>query len=59
MVSSILPFIAIHMDVTCSAAFATIGRRMRPMKALGIWLFSATSSMEATTSKTKVKISKI
>jgi hypothetical protein len=36
MVSSILFFMAIHTEVTCSAAFATIGMRTRPMKALGM-----------------------
>ena len=36
IVSSILFFIAIQTEVTCSAAFATMGRRIRPMNAFGI-----------------------
>jgi len=37
MVNSILFFIAIHTEVVCSAALATMGRRIRPMNALLIW----------------------
>jgi len=53
IVSSILPFIAIQTDVTCSAAFATIGNSIIPMKAFGIEYRSAVSSIDATTVKTQ------
>jgi uncharacterized membrane protein len=36
IVSSIFPFKAIHTAVKCSAALATIGRRMSPMNASGM-----------------------
>ena len=49
MVSSILSFIAIQMEVTCSAALETRGNKIKPMKGLGILYRSAVSSMEATT----------
>ena len=48
IVNSILFFIAIQTDVTCSAALATMGRRIRPMNALGMWYRSAVSSIDAT-----------
>jgi len=42
IVSSVLFFSAIHTLVTCSAALATIGMRMRPMKGFGCKRASAT-----------------
>ena len=49
MVNSILSFIAIQTEVTCSAALETRGNRIKPMKGLGMLYRSAVSSMEATT----------
>jgi len=51
MVNSILFFIAIQMEVTCSAALATRGNKIRPMKGFGMLYRSAVSSMEATTER--------
>lgn len=49
MVNSILSFIAIQMEVTCSAALETRGNNIKPMKGLGMLYRSAVSSIEATT----------
>ena len=51
MVSSILFFMAIQTAVTCSAALATRGNKINPMKGLGMWYRSAVSSIEATTER--------
>jgi hypothetical protein len=52
IVISILCFIAIQTLVACSAAFATIGSKIIPIKAFGIEYLCAVSSMDATTAKT-------
>jgi len=42
---------AIQMEVTCSAALATRGNKIRPIKGFGMLYRSAVSSMEATTER--------
>lgn len=49
MVNSILFFIAIQTEVTCSAALETRGNKMRPIKGLGMLYRWAVSSIEETT----------
>lgn len=49
IVSCILSFVAIQIDVTCSAAFAAMGMRMILMKVLEMWYRVAVSSTDATT----------
>ena len=49
IVNSILFFMAIQIDVTCSAALATRGNKIKPMKGFGMLYRSAVSSIEATT----------
>lgn len=56
MVNSILPFIAIQTEVTCSAALATRGNKIKPMNGLGILYRSAVSSMEATTEQRQLGV---
>ena len=51
MVNSILFFIAIQTEVTCSAAFETSGNKIKPMKGLGMLYRLAVSSIDATTKR--------